>query len=140
VSKLLSSEIELTPGRVRRLVRPRPSKEVAPGAVLDADEVAEVEAMVGFVVACRNYASELAINEVTQRTFSGLQQFLDSGTRMLLDALRGANAAERPFRQSQADAAVRFCAQVFGQEYAALLAKAAEVASHDHERKAATRA
>jgi hypothetical protein len=140
VSKLLTGEIELTPGRVRRLVRLRPSKEIAPGAVLDADEVAEVEAMVGFVVACRNYASELAINEVTQRTFSGLQQFLDTGTRTLLDGLRGATAAERPFRQSQADAAVRFCAQVFGQEYAALLAKAAEVASHDHERKAATRA
>ena len=38
---------------------------------------------------------------------------------------------ERPFRQSQVDAAVRFCAKVFGQEYASLLAKAAEVASHD---------
>jgi hypothetical protein len=52
--------------------------------------------------------------------------------------LRGASAGERPFRQSQVDAAVRFCAKVFGQEYASLLAKAAEVASHDHERKAAT--
>jgi hypothetical protein len=140
VSKLLSAEIELTPGRVRRLVRPRPSKEITPGTVLDADEVAEVEAMVGFVVACRNYAGERAINEVTQRTFSGLQQFLDTGTRILLDALRSASPAERPFRHSQADAAVRFCAQVFGQEYAALLAKAAEVASQDHERRTATRA
>ena len=44
--------------------------------------------------------------------------------------------AERAFRQSQVDAAVRFCAKVFGQEYASLLTKAAEVASHDHERKA----
>jgi len=35
---------------------------------------------------------------------------------------------------------VRFCAKVFGREYASLLAKAAEVASHDHERKVATRA
>ena len=43
---------------------------------------------------------------------------------------------ERPFRQSQVDAAVRFCAKVFGQEYAALLTKAADVASHG-ERKAA---
>jgi hypothetical protein len=30
---------------------------------------------------------------------------------------------------------VRFCAQVFGKEYASLLAKAAEVASHDPGRK-----
>jgi hypothetical protein len=58
----------------------------------------------------------------------------------LLDALRGASAGERSFRQSQVDAAVRFCAKAFGQEYASLLAKAAEVASHDHERKAANRA
>jgi hypothetical protein len=58
----------------------------------------------------------------------------------LLDALRGASGGERPFRQSQVDAAVRFCAQVFGKEYASLLAKAAEVASHDHERKVAARA
>jgi hypothetical protein len=110
------------------------------GSQLDADEVTDTEALIGFVATCRNYASELAINEVTQRTFSELQQFLESGTRTLLDTLRGASGSDRPFRQSQVDAAVRFCAKVFGQEYASLLAKAAEVASHDHERKVATRA
>ena len=135
VSKILSGEIELMPGRVRRLIRPRPSKEVATNSVLDADEVAETESLIGFVMACRNYASELAINEVTKRTFNELQQLLDTGTRTLLDALRGASAGERSFRQSQVDAAVRFCAQVFGKEYASLLAKAAEVASHDPGRK-----
>jgi hypothetical protein len=137
VSKVLTAEIELMPGRVRRLVRPRPSKEIASGSRLDADEVNETEALIGFVAACRNYASELAVNEVTQRTFSELQQFLDSGTPTLIDALRQSSGGERPFRQSQVDAAVKFCAKVFGQEYAALLAKAAEVASHDKERKVA---
>lgn len=137
VSKILTSEIELMPGRVRRLIRPRPAKEIVPGSKLDADDVTETEALIGFVAACRNYASELAINEVTQRVFKELQTFLDTGTRTLLDALRRAEGPDRPFRQSQVDAAVRFCAKVFGQEYASLLAKAAEVASHDHERKAA---
>jgi hypothetical protein len=140
VSKLLAAEIELSPGRVRRLVRLRPSRETASASVLDVDEVAEVELLVGFVVTCRSYAGELAINEVAQRTFNDLQQILDIGTRTLLDALRGATGAERTFRQSQLDAAVRFCAKVFGQEYASLLTKAAEVASHDHERKAPLRA
>jgi len=140
VSRILSAEIELMPGRVRRLIRPRPAKEIVAGSKLDADEVTETEALIGFVATCRNYASELAINEVTQRTFSELQQFLESGTRTLLDTLRGASDSGRAFRQSQIDAAVRFCAKVFGQEYASLLAKAAEVASHDHERKVATRA
>ena len=99
--------------------------------MLDEDDVTETEALIGFVATCRNYASELAINEVTQRTFNELQQYLDTGTRTLLDALRVASDAERAFRQSQVDAAVRFCAKVFGQEYAAMLAKAAEVAAHD---------
>ena len=140
VSKVLTAEIELMPGRVRRLIRPRPAREIVSGSRLDPDDVAETEALIGFVAACRNYASELAINEVTQRTFNELQQFLDTGTGALLDSLRGASGGERAFRQSQVDAAVRFCAKVFGQEYASLLAKAAEIASHDHERKVQARA
>jgi hypothetical protein len=135
-SKILTAEIELMSGRVRRLMRPRPSKDIAPGSRLDPDEVADAEALIGFVVTCRNYAGELAINEVTQRVFNELQQSLDSGTHALLDALRHANDRERAFRQSQVDAAVRFCAKVFGQEYASLIAKAADVASQS-ERKAA---
>jgi len=136
ISKLLSGEINLMPGRVRRLMRPRPAKEIAPGATVNADEVAEAEFLVGFVMACRTYAGELAINEITQRTFSDLQQCLDAGTKSLLDALRTSGEAERAFRQSQVDAAVRFCGKVFGQEYAALLIKAADVASHGDRRSA----
>jgi hypothetical protein len=137
IARLLSAEIELMPGRVRRLVRPRPSKEISPNSVLDPHEVDEAEALIVFVLTCRKYASELAINEVTQRTFNELQHLLDTGTRTLLDALRAAVPAERAFRQSQVDAAVRFCAKVFGKEYAALLTKAAEVAAHAELRKAA---
>jgi len=140
VSRILTAEIELMPGRVRRLIRPRPAKEITAGSKLDPDEVADTEALIGFVATCRNYASELAINEVTQRTFGELQQFLESGTRTLLDMLRSSSGGERIYRQSQVDAAVRFCAKVFGQEYASTLTKAAELASHDHERKVATRA
>jgi hypothetical protein len=139
MSRILTAEIDLMPGRVRRLLRPRPSTEISPDSVLDADEVADAEMLVGFVVACRNYAGELAINEVTQRTFNDLRTYLEAGSRALIDALRAAGDSERPFRQSQIDAAVRFCAKVFGQDYATQLAKAAEVASHV-ERKAAARA
>jgi hypothetical protein len=139
ISRILTAEIELMSGRVRRLMRPRPSKEIVSGSVLDPDEVADTEALIGFVVTCRNYASELAINEITQRVFSELQKSLDTGTHALLDALRHASGGERSFRQSQVDAAVRFCAKVFGDEYASLLTKAADVASQS-ERKAAARA
>ncbi len=62
---------------------------------------------------------------MTQGTFSELQHYLDNGMQALLDGVRYAGAADRDFRQSQVDAAVRFCAKVFGREYASLLGKAA---------------
>lgn len=128
VSNILTAEIETVPGRVRRLLRPRPANEIAPGSSLDTIDVHDVEARVELVGACRHYASELAASEVTQRTHSELTQYLETGTRILLDALRHSDNAERPFRQSQVDAAVRFCRTVFGADYAGLLAKAADVA------------
>jgi hypothetical protein len=129
IADLLRAEIESMPGRVRRLLRPRPSTEIRPNSELNAGEVAETEMLVEFVGACRLFAGELAINEMTQRTFAELQQYLDSGMRSLLDGVRHAGLADRSFRQSQVDAAVRFCAKVFGKQYASLLDKAAEVAS-----------
>jgi len=101
--------------------------------------VAETEALIGFVDACRKYAGELALNEMTQRTYSELQHYLETGTPALLDGLRNTSEGDRKFRQSQVDAAVRFCGKAFGPEYASQLAKAAEVAAHS-ERKAAAKA
>ena len=65
---------------------------------------------------------------MTLRTYAEITQYLETGTRILLDSLRHAGEAERPFRHSQLDAAVRFCRTVFGADYAALLAKAVDVA------------
>ena len=89
ISQALTAVIELIPGRVRQLLRP--PKETFAGGRLNEDDVAETEALVGFVTASRNYASELAVNEITLRTFSELQQYLDSSTHTLLDALRVAS-------------------------------------------------
>ena len=83
ISDLLRAEIESMPSRVRRLLRPRPSREIRPDSVLDPNEVAEVEALVEFVGICRYFAGELAINEMTQRALSELRQYLDDGTRAL---------------------------------------------------------
>jgi hypothetical protein len=130
VSVLLKAEIETTPGFVRRLLRPRAAKDIVPGVLLDAIDVSQAEMRVEFVGACRHYASELAVNEATMRAHSDLTVYLETGTRVLLDSLRHAGDADRPFRQSQVDAAIRFCRIVFGVEYANLLAKAAEVAVH----------
>jgi hypothetical protein len=139
ISEVLESHIEATPGHVRRLLRPPPSSTIVPNSVLDAGEIAETEALLELLGICRNHASELAITEVTVRTSNEVQQYLDTATPVLLDALRGGGSAERPFRQSQLDAARRFSAKVFGKEYVMLLAKAAEVAANS-ERKAAAKA
>jgi hypothetical protein len=130
VSLLLKSEIETTPGSVRRLLRPRLNKDIAPGSVLDTLDVEQTEARVAFIGACRHYAAELAVSEATMRAHSELTHILETGTKILLDSLRQAGDGDRPFRQSQLEAAIRFCRPVFGAEYAGLLAKAAEVAVH----------
>ena len=124
---------------MRRLLRPRSPGHPASAACLDPGDVAETEALIELVGACRHYASELAVSEVTLRAYTELQQYLDTGTRSLFEGLRGGDPADRPFRQSQADAAVRFCAKVFGPQYAASLGRAAEVAANS-ERKAAAKA
>lgn len=135
IAEMLRSEIESMPGRVRRLLRQPPSSTAARSATLDPDEMAETETLVAFVGNCRYFASELAINEMTQRSFADLQKYLDSSTQLLVDGLRHAGPAERGFRQSQVDCAIRLCATVFGRDYAAQLSKAAEAAS-SAERKA----
>ncbi len=128
VSALLKAEIETTPGSVRRLLRPRLNKDIPAGSVLDPLDVEQAEMRVEFVGACRHYAAELAVSEATMRAHSELTHILETGTKILLDSLRQAGNDDRPFRQSQVEAAIRFCRPVFGAEYAGLLAKAAEVA------------
>jgi len=135
----LRPEIESVPGRVRRMLRLRPAKDIVPGSVLDASDVGETEALLGFLGQCRNYANELAINEMTMRAFSDVQNYLETHTDPLLDGLRTAGKTDRSYRQSQFDAAVRFCGKVFGAEYAATLTKAADAALA-RERKAAAAA
>lgn len=129
VSRLLQAEIDNLPGQVRRMLRPRPAKEVGAGMTLDAGDVAEIEAKLVLAATCRNYASELAVSEATRRVLSDLQNFFDSGTQVLIDRLRTSPPGERTFRQSQVDAAVKFCSKLFGVEFASTLAKAADVAA-----------
>ena len=126
ISNTLQSEIESVPGRVRRLLRQRPDKDLPAGARIDEDEVDETATLIDFVAVCRNYASELAINEVTLRTYSDLQHYVEQSTEQLVEALRNADARTRGYRRAQVTAAVRFCELLFGRDYASLMNRAAE--------------
>jgi hypothetical protein len=126
ISNVLASEIETVPGRVRRLLRQRADKDIPAGARVDQTEVDEAATLIDFVAVCRTYASELAINEVTLRTYSDLQQYVEKSTEGLVQSLRGGDAKARAYRQMQVAAAIRFCDVLFGQDYASLMSKAAE--------------
>jgi hypothetical protein len=126
ISNSLQSEIDSVPGRVRRILRQRADKDISVGAKIDASEVEETAALIDFVAVCRTYASELAINEVTLRTYSDLQHYVEQSTEGLVQSLRGGDSKGRAYRQMQAKAAIRFCEVLFGQDYASLMNRAAE--------------
>ncbi|MBR0841376.1 hypothetical protein JQ607_14350 [Bradyrhizobium liaoningense] len=126
ISNALQSEIDSVPGRVRRILRQRAEKDIPPGARIDSTEVEETAALIDFVATCRNYASELAINEVTLRTYSDLQQYVERSTESLVQSLRAADHKVRAYRQQQVQAAIRFCQVLFGDDYASLMSRAAE--------------
>ncbi|MBR0773257.1 hypothetical protein JQ543_13235 [Bradyrhizobium diazoefficiens] len=126
ISNALQSEIDSVPGRVRRILRQRAEKDIPPGARIDSTEVEETAALIDFVATCRNFASELAINEVTLRTYSDLQQYVERSTETLMQSLRVADHKVRTYRQQQVQAAIRFCAVLFGDDYASLMGRAAE--------------
>jgi hypothetical protein len=129
LAKVLEAAIEQAPARVRRILRPRAAKDIAPGSVLEANEVSDAEMQLDLILACREHAEELGVGEASARGFSDLQNYLEGAAKILLDSLRHASDADRPFRQSQMQAAVRFCRIMFGADYAGLLAKAAEMAA-----------
>jgi hypothetical protein len=126
ISNTLQSEIDSVPGRVRRLLRQRADKDISVTARIDPNEVDEAAALIDFVAVCRTYASELAINEVTLRTYSDLQQYVEHSTEALVQSLRGGDAKARAYRQMQVAAAIRFCEVLFGHDYASLMSRAAE--------------
>ena len=126
ISNSLQSEIDSVPGRVRRILRQRADKDISAAPKVDPSEVEETAALIDFVAVCRTYASELAINEVTLRTYSDLQHYVEQSTEALVQSLRGGDTKARAYRQMQVKAAIRFCEVLFGHDYASLMSRAAE--------------
>jgi hypothetical protein len=124
----LQAAVEQAPVRVRRILRPRAGNDIGAGSALEGNEVSDAEMQLDLIMACREHADDLGVGDATIRGYSDLQNFLEGGTKILLDSLGHASEADWPFRQSQMQAAIRFCRIIFGADYAGLLAKAAEMA------------
>jgi len=99
-------------------------------------DVEETAALIDFVAVCRNYASELAINEVSLRAHTELQHYVEKATETLVESLRTHDEKVRAFRMMQMKVAIRFCEVMYGPDYASLMSKAAEM-TRPGERKAA---
>lgn len=127
LAALLSAHIEGIPGEVRRLIRPRQRSE-QPMAPITEEVVIEIEDRLELLNHCRTYASEIALNEITQRVFAEIQGYLDPTLTQLMENIRNAPDTDRALKISQIEAAVRFSARIFGASYAQLLQKAADVA------------
>lgn len=126
ISGFLNSELESALGRVRRLLRA--PREGAPAPLLDSIEIDETAQLIELVIICRDFASELALNEVSLRTYSDLRQYLETASEALIERLRVARAQDGELARAQFAAALRFCQIMFGQDYVATLGKAAGVA------------
>lgn len=127
LARLMTAEIEGVPGEIRRMLRPRQRGD-HPMEPISEDLVADVEMRLDLLGACRKYASEIALNEVTLRIFTEIQGYLDPTLTQLLENIRNAPDIDRALKISQIEAAVRFSARIFGASYAQLLQKAADVA------------
>jgi hypothetical protein len=126
IANTLQSEIDSVPGRVRRILRQRADKDILAGARVDNTDVEEVVSLIAFVAVCRTYADELAINEVSLRTYSDLQHYVEQATEALVESLRNGDPRARAYRHMQAEAACRFSEVMFGRDYATLMRRAAE--------------
>lgn len=125
ISRSLKNDIDSAPGRVRRLLRQRLDRDIAPTSRLDPADIDETAGLIGLVTACKPYASELAISEVTQRALTEIQHHVETSTEGLVESLRVSDARTRPFRQQQTEVAIRFCEMIFGHDYAELMRRAA---------------
>ena len=70
--------------------------------------------LVEFVGACRTYANELAVNEVTVRSYSDLQHYLESGTKILLDCAAPSRQSRSAVPAVADGSGDPFCRIVFG--------------------------
>lgn len=126
VSRTLRAEFESIPVRVRRLLRQRVTPDIHPSTQLDSADVQHTAALVAFLAAGRDFASELAVNEVTTRVWAELSHYVGATADLLIGALRGCAPVTTNFRRQQVDAAIAFSHVLFGADHAARMRRSAD--------------
>lgn len=119
ISELVAAEIETAPGHMRRALRVGADR----GGRFDMAAAEDAERSLRILVAARNAMDSLALNEMITRTRKTVEQSIEVLTNRVMDELKTARAEEREASVAAADAAIRFAAILFGEDYAAVLKK-----------------
>lgn len=119
ISELVATEIETAPGHMRRALRVGADR----GGRFDSAAAEDAERSLRILVAARNAMDSLALNELITRTRKTVEQSIEVLTNRVMDELKTARADDREAALAAADAAIRFAAILFGDDYAAVLKK-----------------
>ncbi|WP_029059811.1 hypothetical protein [Stappia stellulata] len=127
VSALVTRELEAMTGNVRRaLLVPKLDEIGEPKTDMAAIEEAQRGMML--LDKMRDAADNLAVNEITARTRTALDQSLEIKTRALLSALPDTVDGARKAHLVAVDAAIGLCESYFGKEYADQLRRSRKTA------------
>ena len=127
LSDRLKREVERLPERVRDLLGARPTNDITPSPGVYRTAVVKTELLIELARLCAAYAPQLHLQETIWNAFSELRSDLKAARQPLLDELHRTAGADREFWGSKAAAAVKICAKIFSDDYAAELASAAGV-------------
>jgi hypothetical protein len=127
LSDRLKREVERLPERVRHLLGAQPANDITLSPGVDQTAVRKTELLIELARVCAACAPQLHLQQTIWNAFSELRSDLKAAKQALLDELRIAAGDDREFHRSKVAAAVKICAKVFSDDYAADLASAAGV-------------
>jgi hypothetical protein len=127
VSALVTRELEAMTGSVRRALQV-PRLDEAGEPKTDTAAIEEAHRGMMLLDKMRDAADSLAVNEITARTRTALDQSLEIKTRALLSELSQKAGAARKAHLVAVDAAIGLCESYFGKDYADQLRRSRKAA------------
>ena len=125
MSDVVAKQLEAAPGLVRRALR----VDAHGGWAGRFDEAgfADAEFAVRVTMEARLAVDSLAVNDLTQRARKQVENTLELVSARLMNELKSPTVHDRDVVLAAVDGAIRLCALVFGEDYAALMRKSRDL-------------
>ena len=125
MSDVVGRQLEAAPGLVRRALR----VDAHGGWAGRFDEAgfADAEFAVRVTMEARLAVDSLAVNDLTQRARKQVENTLELVSSRLMNELKAPTTHDREAVLAAVDGAIRLCALVFGEDYAALMRKSRDL-------------